>query len=485
MAGNDFPSIAKAKRRYKHGTHARYVLARCRCEPCRVSNREYEKDRQARRRPPYHLKYSPSGKLWVVRNGKSGKIAARTRTKAAAQRKADKLNAEHTTSSELVSTAEVLDHIRWLQSQGVGIKTLSKASTVSGSVINRMIDGDIKRTRRSTMAKILSVGADVVKHGARMRADDTMALVASLVDAGYTRGWIAQKLGAQSAGLQVGRAGWISIGKARAIHNIYLWVAKRDPSVRPISATFKIGEAESSMARGRGALRAKPTTKITLPPHGTAARARHGCRCNGCIGAANRAGAAKTRFGQLRYIARFIGGRWVVRDTISATIAFRTNDKGGAFAVARDLNSKDPCSSLTMLVDATPVRKHLRQIYAQGTTIAAMARASGVSNAQVHFLMSGRSRRTSGRKASALLALSSTALPTAARIDAAPTYLLVDRLEAAGFATQWLASVLDLPVRHLRNRSKRVSLERARDIAALYSVLRERVSTVKELERAA
>jgi hypothetical protein len=353
MPRKDFPSIAKARRRYKHGTHARYVLARCRCEPCRVSNREYEMDRQARRRPPYHLKYSPSGKLWVVRHGKSGKIVARTPTKAHAQRQADKLNAEHTTSSELISTEKALEHIRWLQSQGVGIKTISRASTVSGSVINRMIDGDIERTRRSTTAKILSVGPDVVTNGARMRADDTMALVGILVDAGYTRGWIAEKLGAQSAALQVGRAGWISVGKARAIHRIYLRAAKRDSHLPGIDPTFKIGEPESSMARSRGVGRAKLTTKTTLPPHGTAARKKHGCRCSACKRAFRLADAASTRFGQLRYIARLVGGWWTVQDTLSATIAFRTNDKDAAFALARTLNAKDPRASLTM-----PRRRH-------------------------------------------------------------------------------------------------------------------------------
>jgi hypothetical protein len=485
MPGKDFPSITQARRRYKHGTHARYVLARCRCEPCRASNRAYEQDRVARRKPLYELTFSPAKTLWVVRNVQSKRIAGRARTKAVAKRHADKLNVLRTNSSELIPTADVVRHVRWLQAQGIGIKTIAKNASVASSVLSRIVEGDIARTRRSTAAKILSIGASVVKNGARMRADDTLSLIANLVDAGYTRGWIAQELGASDPALQIGRSGWISIGKARQIHHLYLRIAAQDPKVPHISTTFKIGEAESSMVRHRGQNASTVTAAKTLvqSPHGTAARAQRGCRCKACTRASSIAIAAKSRFGRLRYMARALGTQWAVMDTVAGSIAFRSKDKAAAFNVAGDLNAKDPRASLSMLVDATPVRNYLRDLYSRGTTIAAIARASGISAAQVHFLMRGRSQRTSARYASTLLGLSPSAMPTQARVDAGPTHVLVDRLEAVGFDLQWLAVVLDLPVSTFRVRTKRVPVERARDIAALYCALRDRVPTLAQLER--
>jgi hypothetical protein len=182
-------------------------------------------------------------------------------------------------------------------------------------------------------------------------------------------------------------------------------------------------------------------------------------------------------------MARVVGTQWAVMDTVAGSIAFRSKDKAAAFNVADDLNAKDPRASLSMLVDATPVRNHLRDLYSRGTTIAAIARASGISAAQVHFLMRGRSQRTSARYAGTLLGLSPSAMPTQARIDAGPTHVLVDRLEAVGFDLQWLAVVLDLPVSTIRVRTKRVPVEHARDIAAIYSALRERVPAIAQLER--
>lgn len=36
---------AEAPMRYEHGTHAAYVLDRCRCDRCRQANKLYERDR--------------------------------------------------------------------------------------------------------------------------------------------------------------------------------------------------------------------------------------------------------------------------------------------------------------------------------------------------------------------------------------------------------------------------------------------------------
>jgi hypothetical protein len=425
--------------------------------------------------------------MWLVKHVETKKTAVRRRTKAVAQRYADKLNAQHSKSSELIPTAEVVTHIRWLQSQGVGVKTIAKASGVASSVVTRILEGQIARTRRSTAAKLISVGADAVRDGARMRADDTLALVASLVDAGYTRSWIAQELGSSAGGLQVGRSGWISVGKAREIHQLYLRTSTQDANVPRINPTFKIGQPESSLSRRSGSGRKvlAAVGKSVTAPHGTAARARIGCCCKACVRASRVVEVAQSRSGRLRYIARRIGTRWTVLDTVAGTVAFRTDKKAAAFEVAVDLNAKDPRASLTMLVDATPVRRHLQELYSQGTRLTDMARAAGISNAQIIHLLRGRGRRTSAKNASSLLAMSPGEMPTDARIDATPTHLLVDRLQAAGFDTQWLAVVLELPVSALRNRTKRVPLEHARSIAALYSILRTRVPTVELLEKAA
>jgi hypothetical protein len=480
---NHFPSIEAAKKRYAHGTHARYVLARCRCEPCRDANRQYELDRQAKRRPPFHIKYSPSGKLWVVRHAEKGTIVARYKAKISAQRKAARLNAEHTASSELIPVADVVAHIRTLQHAGVGVKTLGRASTVSQSVINRMLEGDIKRTRRSTAAKIFAVGIDARKTGSRMRADESFVLIDRLVEAGYTRGWIAQSLGYQTAALQIGRSGWLRISKAQEIYDLYAREAKRNRAL-PAPGAFRIGEVESSLARKYGRDETVAEATAQMRAHGTATRFDTGCRCTGCKKAKERAELAASRRQGLRYIVLPypLRSQWRVVDSISGALIYKGSNHEHARALQHRLNANDPRAAGKMHVDAAPVQRHLVALVAAGTGPKAIANASGLTSGHIHYILHGRAKTTTAATAGAILAIVPGTLPSGGRIEAAMTWDLLDRLVAVGFAEDWITTLLELPTGAFRERRSSVMLTRARALAVLYTQLREQLPALRALE---
>jgi hypothetical protein len=220
---NEFPSLAEARKRYKHGTRGRYCIGKCRCARCRKAIREYETARLARRRKPWRLRHIAPSKTWLVCSTSSKKIAFRSKSKAEAKKRLEKLNASFvsTDPTELIPTAEVVNHIRWLQANGLGVKTISARSRVASSVLTRIVDRDIERTRRSTAKKILAVRPDEVREGTRVRVDESLVLIDRLVKAGYRRAWIAKALGARTSALQIAKTPYITVRHARAIHALY------------------------------------------------------------------------------------------------------------------------------------------------------------------------------------------------------------------------------------------------------------------------
>jgi hypothetical protein len=484
---NSFPSIIAAEQRYKHGTHARYVLARCRCGRCRNAAVEYEQQRQKKRRPTFEVKLSRNKESYNIRNVLTGRIVFRSSSSAAVKKRANELNSEQSASTELIPVDEVVRHIRWLQDAGIGVKTIGRASTVSQSVLNRMLEGDIRRTRRSTAAKVLRIKPEnVLRGGARMRADETFVLIARLEKAGYRRGWIAMQLGAATPTLQIAKTGWVSVKKAREVHALYERTARKDRSLRT-APPFRIGEAESSLARHHGQSAARiPNAKPQARPHGTAAGFDAGCQCMKCVRAKERAAKAKASRLGTRYVIRPVPTRdkWIVADVSTGTVIHRSEDREKAIALRDSMNAADPVSSARMLVDATPVRRHLRSLASAGATSCGIALAAGISSAQVQYLMRGQSRRTANRNAKAIMSLRPGELPTSDRIDAAASWAMLDRMLAAGFDHRWIVITLNLPESAFAYRGKTIALDRARDLLVLYESLRECVPILQELENA-
>jgi len=477
---DDWPSIRAAKKRYAHGTHARYVLARCRCEPCRESNREYERTRQLRRQLPYVVEYNTRMHLWVVRETSSRRIVHSCKTKITAKRHAENLNSTRSDSCELIPVEPVVRHIRWLQDLGIGVKTIGKTSTVSQSVLNRMLEGNIQRTRRSTAAKVLNVSPEAIQGGARIRSDETLVLIERLIDAGYTRTSIAHQLGYTSNVLQIGKTGWIQVRSAKAVHELYEHLVATTPGLPP-AGPFRIGTRESTFARKGGTRQQK--TPIALE-HGTAGHYENGCRCKACCAAFRSASTAKERQRGLRYAIRLSQGTktWIIVDRITGATIYGSTSKEKTLELRDNLNSDDPASSQKMLVDATPAREHIHRLINAGTGTTAIARATGLDPGHVGYLANGRLKRTTKPALNRILALIPGELPPGGRIEAGPTWELLDRLTAAGFERKWIATLLGLPSSAFAQRGRTVSLARARDLLVLYTTLRARIPALRELE---
>lgn len=151
-----------------HGTRAKYVVEKCRCEPCCDDNREKARDRQrAMRRPDEAwMPYVPAGP---------------------ARR-----------------------HIRELMAQGVGPKSIAKLAGVPHGAISKLLYGNYKgrgpskRIRPATAAKILAVTVEQATGAQKIPAGPTWRLLDDLLARGFTRCWIASEiLGHETKSLQI------------------------------------------------------------------------------------------------------------------------------------------------------------------------------------------------------------------------------------------------------------------------------------------
>lgn len=150
--------------KYAHGQHAAYVLDRCRCQPCREANREYERDRRRRIEPAYVL------------------------------------------------ATEARAHVEWLATQGIGRKQIAKISGVAHGAIWKLMDGapdrngPSKRIRWRTHEAILAVTpADCGDNRRVIDAGPTWELLDEMIAAGIPKSTIGAALGTKGPGLQIKR----------------------------------------------------------------------------------------------------------------------------------------------------------------------------------------------------------------------------------------------------------------------------------------
>lgn len=152
----------------EHGTHVRYVQgpneydARgigCRCEPCRQSNRDYEKERSQRTEPAY------------------------------------------------VAAGPARAHLAWLSTHNIGLKTISKISGLSHGGLSKLVHGDYgrgmppsRRIRPATAERILALRpSDFAHTQTREPAAPILDMVDRLVAAGVPKVRIAERIGQRSA----------------------------------------------------------------------------------------------------------------------------------------------------------------------------------------------------------------------------------------------------------------------------------------------
>lgn len=161
--------------KYAHGQHAAYVLDRCRCTPCGRANTEYEYQRSRSMVPAF------------------------------------------------IDAQPARDHLAWLATQGVGLKTVAKVSGVAQGTLWKLVYGKngrpSERVRPRTSEAILAVGLEHRAGGSRVPAGVTWQLLDEMITAGVPRVRLAEAIG-NRGGLQVSRD-LVTMETARKLAEIY------------------------------------------------------------------------------------------------------------------------------------------------------------------------------------------------------------------------------------------------------------------------
>lgn len=170
-------TTAESKKVYEHGSHARYVLNRCRCTECKEANRLYERARAARLEPAF------------------------------------------------VAAGPARDHINDLIVAGVGLKQIAKTAGVAYSTLGKLMYGipgraPSKRVRKATLDRVLAVTPADAADGAKVDAGPSWVLLDEMIDAGVPKSHIARELGQKGPGLQVSR-NQITGRNARAVAELH------------------------------------------------------------------------------------------------------------------------------------------------------------------------------------------------------------------------------------------------------------------------
>lgn len=140
--------------RYPHGTRARYNSARCRCTACRKANSAYEQSRQKR-----------------ILDGDT---------------------------RQLVSSVAARRHLRKLERLGVGSRAVADAAGVSRTIIQGIRRGTRPRCRANIERQILAVDVSAISDGSSVPASKTRRLIAELLDEGFRKYQIAERLGSKA-----------------------------------------------------------------------------------------------------------------------------------------------------------------------------------------------------------------------------------------------------------------------------------------------
>lgn len=162
----------------EHGTRAKYVAERCRCEPCTEANRVYNRERERRQARVRYGIEAPDDKY--------------------------------------VDPAEAREHLEWLRSIGVGTRTIADRAGLGRTAITKILQGDRSRIHRDTAARILSVGRSAQPRTTLVDAGPSWELIDDLIYLGFTKARIAHELGATTPALHLGRHR-ITLRKAREV----------------------------------------------------------------------------------------------------------------------------------------------------------------------------------------------------------------------------------------------------------------------------
>lgn len=147
-----------------HGTRSNYVKG-CRCEPCRLANRDYARNRER------HLSR--------VKQGIEQPVV------------------------KYVDATEAREHLRWLQSFGVGSRVVAERTGLGRTAVLEIRAGITQRVMVDTEAKILGLYRDTRHRAMIVDAGITWKRIGWLQKQGWSKARIARELGCRTNALQL------------------------------------------------------------------------------------------------------------------------------------------------------------------------------------------------------------------------------------------------------------------------------------------
>jgi len=179
----------------EHGTRARYVADKCRCDACRSANRAYQASRAKKATeaasgvPP--ASHCACGRK--LRKDSKGGVCGACREKLIAR--------------ALVHAARARDHLIWLSKQGVGRRAVHAACDVSDSILQKIRSGEHTKLTPETEARILEVTPEAISDHAIVSARETLRAIGEMRLHGLTLKEIAERLGYKTNAPQFSRRG--------------------------------------------------------------------------------------------------------------------------------------------------------------------------------------------------------------------------------------------------------------------------------------
>jgi hypothetical protein len=210
-------------------------------------------------------------------------------------------------------------------------------------------------------------------------------------------------------------------------------------------------------------------------PHGTRARYQlGGCKCYQCQFANceyERVRAVAARGPWCMAFAPEVG-YYVVRNRETKEIVFR-GARPAAIAERDRRNARDVKRPPCQLVGTAKVRRHVARLRAQGVGYKRIAQLAGVNRGVLARIIKGDIESTRRAAADRILAVRADQKAAGAKIDAAPTWELLDRLIAAGYPryrlARWLGSTAKVPALQVARRFVTVAM--AQKVRRLYDAL--------------
>lgn len=248
----------------EHGTRAKYVREKCRCEKCREANRLYHhmrlarsyrmvREQKSRKNPPVR---GDRVERVVLRNGKE--FVSRFRRPCPGVdglpcqagcylRKNSRgglcETCRKTLAKRTVPTGDVLVHLDHLKRKyGIGLKTVADAAGVAYSTLQCIRSGEVARVLEETERRVLAVTKDAKSEGHIVSARKTWELIDDIRRrTGWSKSEVASRLGYSAPALQI-RKDHVLLKTEHAIQKLHKTVLEEwqsDPG-QSLRATRKL-----------------------------------------------------------------------------------------------------------------------------------------------------------------------------------------------------------------------------------------------------